>query len=144
LGTGVLIRLATEDEVEAVERARGGRDFRLDPERNYKYTEPPRPLAEDEVYVVSQAFVDLVDGDDDTERWVSYEHHGRQVTVVDDATLELLKLAEETAKEDLVEDLLSDMRIAGLGVSRWELMAAPRRIELAPELEARLAPLRRG
>jgi hypothetical protein len=36
------------------------------------------------------------------------------------------------------------MRIAGLGVSRWELMSAPRRIELEPELIERLAPLRRG
>ncbi|WP_170179244.1 hypothetical protein [Solirubrobacter pauli] len=35
------------------------------------------------------------------------------------------------------------MGIAGLGVSRWQLMSAPRRIELSPDLEAALAPLRR-
>jgi hypothetical protein len=36
------------------------------------------------------------------------------------------------------------MRIARMSVSRWEFVSAPRRYELAPELEARLAPLRRG
>jgi hypothetical protein len=36
------------------------------------------------------------------------------------------------------------MRIAGLKVSRWALMSAPRRIELDAELEASIAPLRRG
>lgn len=51
---------------------------------------------------------------------------------------------ERPLGEDLIADLLSDMRIAGLGVSRWALASAPRRIELTPDLEARLAPLRRG
>ena len=124
LGTGVVIRLATEDEVEAVEGARSGRDFDLETARSYKYVEPARPLGDDEVHVVSQVFVELVDGDS-TDRWVSYEHHGRHVSVRDDATLELLKLAENTIVEDLVEDLLSDIRIAGLGVSRRALMSAP-------------------
>jgi hypothetical protein len=143
LGTGVLIRLATEDEVEALERARGGSDFLPDPSVSYKYAAPDRPLGEGEVYVVSQAFVDFVDGEAE-QRWRSYEHHGESVSAVEDATLELLKLAESTIAEDLVEDLLSDMRIGGLGVSRWALLSAPRRIELTPELEARLAPLQRG
>jgi hypothetical protein len=59
-----------------------------------------------------------------------------------DATLELLRLVHETT-EDLI-DLIADMRHAGLRVSRWEVLTAPRRVELAPELERRLAPLRRG
>ncbi len=46
----------------------------------------------------------------------------------------LLALVDEMT-EDLF-DLLADMRIAGLGVSRWELTSAPRRIELAAELQA--------
>jgi hypothetical protein len=53
-----------------------------------------------------------------------------------------LALVDEMT-EDLF-DLLADMRIAGLGVSRWGLTSAPRRIELAAELQARPAPLRRG
>jgi hypothetical protein len=142
LGTGVLIRLASEDEVRAVEQARHGRDFELEPSRSFQFTEPDRPLAKSEVYVVSQTFVDFAD-EDDRERWGSYEHHAHSVSIVDDATMDLLALADETASEGLV-DLLADMRIAGLGVSRWELLSATRSIELAPELEVRLVPLRRG
>jgi hypothetical protein len=63
------------------------------------------------------------------------------VSVLEDATMALLAVVEETT-EDLI-DLLADMRIAGLGVSRWGLTSAPRRIELAAELQARPAPLRR-
>jgi hypothetical protein len=140
-GAGVALRLATEDEVEALKRARHGRGLRLEPSRSHTYVERPQPLATDEVYVVSQAFVEFTDGGG-TERWVSYEHHGHIVSVLSDATMELLELAGDAA-EDLV-DLLADMRIAGLGVTRWELMSAPRRIELTSDLEARLAPLRRG
>ena len=139
LGAGVLIRLATDQEVRAVERAGYGLDLKL--ERSYRFTQPDRPLLDGEVYVVSQTFVDFRDGDVQ-ERWVSAEHHGHRVSVVDDATMDLLELARETEYEGLI-DLLGDMGIAGLAVSRWGLMSAPRRIELAPELEARLAPLRR-
>jgi hypothetical protein len=141
LGTGVLIRLATDEEVRAVERARRGREFELEPPRSYRFQEPEWPVTKSEVYVVSQAFVDFVD-DNAEERWTSAEHHGHQLSVIDDATKELLALADETAAEGLV-DLLGDMGIAGLGVSRWTMMSAPRRIELALELEARLVPLHR-
>jgi hypothetical protein len=112
LGAGVLIRLATDDEVEAVEYARRGREFELRPSRSHFYVQPDRPLDEGELYVVSQAFVEFADGTD--ERWVSFEHHGHRVSVVDDATLDLLKLAQDTAVEDF-----ADLRIAGLAVSRW-------------------------
>jgi hypothetical protein len=135
------VRLATDDEVQAVVQARRGRGFELDPPRSYTYTEQLRPPASDEVYVVSQAFVEFAD-DEDARRWAGSEHHGYSLSVRRDVTVELLALAGEAA-EDLV-DLLPDMRIGGSGVTRWQLMSAPRRIELAPSLEARLAPLRRG
>jgi hypothetical protein len=141
LGAGVCIRLATETEAEAVEGARHGRDLVPEPSGSYRYREPDRPLAHGEVYIVSQAFVDIASGVIE-DRWESYEHHGDRVSTLEDATLPLLAIADKTA-EDLIE-LLGDMRIAGLDVSRWELMSAPRRVELGPELEARLAPRRRG
>jgi len=47
-------------------------------------------------------------------------------------------------EDDLVSDLLADLRIAWHGVSRWEFVSAPRTYELDPELKARIAPLRRG
>ena len=76
------------------------------------------------------------------QRWVSYEHHRLQIRTHQDATIPLLELARETALEGLI-DLLGDMGIAGLGISRWHLMSAPHRVELAADLQAALAPLRR-
>jgi len=140
VGAGVLIRLATADETVAVERARRGHGFNLDPERSYRLNTPERPLAEAEVYVVGHAFVDFQERDA-VERWASAEHHGQSVSVTEDATMDLLKLAEDAAEGFI--DLLGDMGIAGLPISRWELMSAPRRIELTSELQARLAPRRR-
>lgn len=80
--------------------------------------------------------------DDGPQRWASYEHHGHQISTTQDATVALLDLARETATDGLI-DLLGDMGIAHLGISRWQLMSAPHRIDLTPELEARLARLRR-
>jgi hypothetical protein len=139
IGTGVTLRLPDQEELHAIERARAGGEFELP--RSHSYTEGSLP-GPDEVYVVSQAFVEFA-GDDGVQRWESYEHHGATLPTDRDATLELLQLAEDTA-HDLVEDLLSDMRIAHLDVSRWAFVSAPRRYEVAPELEARLAPRRRG
>jgi hypothetical protein len=62
------------------------------------------------------------------------------VSVPEDATMALVALVDKMT-EDLF-DPLADTRIAGLGVSRWELTSAPRRIELAAELQARPAPRR--
>jgi catechol 2,3-dioxygenase-like lactoylglutathione lyase family enzyme len=94
-----------------------------------------------EVSVVAQAFVELdVDGTPD--RLEGHTHTGERVSMRSDASVELLRLARE--HRDDVIDLLADMGIGGWKVSRWELMSAPHRIELAPELRARLAPLRRG
>jgi hypothetical protein len=140
-GTGVALRLASDDEARAVAAARHGRQFELTPARSCVFGVPERPPADDDVLVVSQAFVERA-GNDGDDRWVSFEHHGHVVPTGRDATLELLRIADD-AVGDLV-DILSDMRIAGLPVSRWELMSAPRRIELDPGLAARLAPLRRG
>jgi hypothetical protein len=141
-GAGVTIRLATEDEVAALARARLGGDLDFEPSRSFRSVERDYPTVEDGVYVVSQAFVEFSD-DEGAQRWDSAEFHGLAVSPARDATLELLRLSEETADNGLIE-LLSDMRIAGLKVSRWALMSAPRRIELDAELEASIAPLRRG
>ena len=139
--TGVHIRLASEAETHAVKLARRGHDFDLDPPRSFQYLESD-PLPDDEgVFVVSQTFAIFDDGTG-LQRWVSYEHHGLQIGTSEDATMQLLALAEETAPEGVI-DLLGDMGIAGLGISRWQLMSAPHRVELAPDLKTALAPLRR-
>jgi hypothetical protein len=140
-GTGIAVRLATDDEVAAVAATQHGQDLILTPPRSSVWGVPERPLGPDDVLVVSQAFVDFVN-DGAAQCWRSSEHHGHGVPTNRDATIELLRLAEETF-EDLI-DLLGEMRIAGLGVSRWELMSAPRRIDLDDGLVERLAPLRRG
>jgi len=141
VGTGVLVRSATDDEIAAMDRARSGDDHALEGFPSYHYTEnDPAPAGF--VPVVTQAFVEFTRSGD-VERWASFEHHGHSVPGDRDATLELLALVEE-AVGDLREDLFPDMRIDGLDVTRWEFNSAPRRLELAPELEARLAPLRRG
>jgi hypothetical protein len=139
IGTGVTLRLPDQEELQAIERARAGGQFELP--RSHSYTEGPPPGPHD-IYVVSQAFVEFAD-DEGVHRWESFEHHGATLPTDRDAALELVQLADDTA-HDLVEDLMSDMRIARLGVSRWEFVSAPRRYELASDLEAQLAPLRRG
>lgn len=138
--TGVAVRVATDAEVQSIARAHRG-DFVLTPPRSSDFTRPAGPLANDEIYVVTQAFVELTTADG-PQRFGSTEHHGHSLSLRDDATLDLLKLARDAA-EDLI-DLLADMRIAKLDVTRWELLSAPHRIELEPGLEARLAPLRPG
>lgn len=142
VGSGVLFRLATDYEVRELTRAWNGAEFHLDdPPRAYVYIRGHHRAQEDEVYVVSQAFVDL-ELDGRSGRWVSAEHHGHAVSTTSDVTLELLAL--RAATEDDMTDLLADMRIAQLNVTRWQIMSAPRRTELASDLRARLAPLRRG
>jgi hypothetical protein len=141
LGTGVLIRLATEPEREAVEHARRRGGFTLQPERSFRFEPPDRRLMADEAYVVSQAFADFADGDGE-HHWVAAEHHGHRVSLVHDFTADLLALASDTWADGAIE-LLGDMGIGGLRVSRWAFVSAPHRIDLAPELETRLAGLRR-
>jgi hypothetical protein len=137
-GTGVALRAATDDEVRVVTAARRGLDYGFEPSRSYEMAAPEPPPGDDDVLVVAQAFVELSDG----QRWTHDEHHGHAVPGDRDATIELLRLADDVV--DDLTDLLGDLRIAGLGVSRWALRSAPRRIELEPGLAARLAPLRRG
>src|SRR4051794_26412408 len=139
--TGVHIRLASEAETHAVKQARRGHDFDLEPPRSFQYIESDRLPDDEGVFVVSQTFAIFDDGTG-LQRWVSYEHHGLQIGTHEDATMRLLALAEETAPEGLI-DLLGDMGIAGLGISRWQLMSASHRVELAPDLKTVLAPLRR-
>jgi len=141
IGTGVRVRLADEEELRAYERVRtGAAEFEFD-NRSY-ITDGGDIAGEDDVYVVSQAFVEF-EGDHGVQRWWSFEHHGHAIPTQTAATLKLLELARET-EPDLIEDLLGDMRRAGPGVSRWEFVSAPRTYELDPELKARIAPLRRG
>jgi hypothetical protein len=140
VATGVVLRLASGAERQAVARARRGYELEFAPPRSFQFT-PSDVARAGGALVVSQAFADVDDGSG-TQRWRSSEHHGRHVPTHEDATLPLLRLAQETAAEGLIE-LLGDMGIAGLGVSRWELMSAPHRIELTADLEAALAPLRR-
>jgi hypothetical protein len=67
-GVGVTIRLATEDEVEARERARLGGDLEFEPSRSFRGVERDYPSVEDGVYVVGQAFVEFSD-DEGAQRW---------------------------------------------------------------------------
>jgi hypothetical protein len=143
LGTGVAIRLATKTEVRAMQRARHGRAFEPEPVGSYRYAEPDHPAASGEAYVVVQAFVEFARDEEVSQRWGGSQRFGERVSLVEDATLDLVRLAREAWDEDF-GDLLGDMRIHELGISRWELLSAPRRIELAPDLEARLVPLRRA
>jgi hypothetical protein len=138
-GTGVALRAATDEEAAAAAAARRGKDYELTPARSFEMRAPEPPPGPDDVLVVAQAFAELSDGSD---RWTSIEHHGHAVPGDRDATLELLRLADDVA--DDLTDLLAELRIHGLGITRWALFSAPRRIELAPDLAARLAPLRRG
>jgi len=74
-GAGVTIRLATADEVEALERARLGGDLVFEPSRSFRGVSIDYPPAEDGVYVVGQAFVEFSDGDG-AQRWESGKYQG--------------------------------------------------------------------
>ncbi len=132
-----MIRQATEEETRAVERALRGHEFVLEPPRSVVFAQPDGPRTDTDVFVVAYTFVDLDDGSK-TQTWTGTEHHGVSISVGEDATIELLELAEEAAGYGLTE-LLAATGIAGLGVSRWQLMSAPHRIDLAPDLLDRLA-----
>lgn len=136
VGTGVLIRSASDEEARALRRLRLGYAFELEPARSYRLTEPDGPITAGGVYVVGQAFADLL-ADGAEHRWFAPEHHGQCMPRDRDATTELLRFADEVAQEGLLE-LRGDMGMDGLRVSRWLLMSAPHRIKLSPELEALL------
>jgi hypothetical protein len=126
-----------------MQRARHGRAFAPEPAGSYRFAESDPPAASGEAYVVVEAFVEVALADGTEQRWAGPQRFGERVPMGQDATLDLVRLAREAWDEDF-GDLLGDMRMHELGVSRWELLSAPRRIELAPNLEQRLAPLRRG
>ena len=142
-GTGVVVRLATGEETRAVIDARRGRGFVLEPSRSWRVMGSGPSSVEDEVLVVSQAFVEFAD-DGAEQRWVSFEVHGHAVPTGRNPTTELLRIAEETVAEGGLVDLLGDMGIAGFRVPRWDLVSAPHRIELERGLEQRLMPHLRG
>lgn len=141
IATGVLIRLATEAEVHAAKQAIRERQFDLEPPRSFFFAGSEHPLAEDEVFVVGQAFTEF-DVGSGAQTWHGSEHHGHRASMLVDATMDLLELAEEAVGDGLM-DLLADMGIAGLEISRWQLMSAPCRIDLSLDLQSTLAPLRR-
>ena len=93
------------------------------------------------VTIVSRAFVVWRDGASET-RWDG-SWRRFDVRTDRDETLGLLAIVDATAG-DLVGELLPDLRIGGAAVSRWQMMTAPRSVEMSPDLEARLMPLRRG
>ena len=93
-----------------------------------------------EVLVVAQAFAELRQDDGAPERWDGASCFTRRVPTDRDPTLELLAAAEEAGPVEV----LGDLRIAGYGVSRWDVFRAPRRIELDPALDALLPPRTRG
>jgi hypothetical protein len=66
------------------------------------------------------------------ERWHAGEQHGWTLPIDRDPTTEVLALAAEA--DDGLLDLLADMGIADMKVSRLEFLCAPRRIDLDPEL----------
>src|SRR4051794_28563559 len=102
LGTGVRIRLADTGEVRAVRRWSVGLDADLVPARSYRFVDVDGPTGAEGVLVVSQTFVE-VDADGLLDRWVGYEEHGRRVVLRDDATVHLARIAEDTAREGLVD-----------------------------------------
>jgi hypothetical protein len=134
-GSGVLVRLASEDESRAARRARSGEAFELD--RSFNFVEPDGAARLGAAFVVAQAFVELaVDGV--TSRWLGSEHHGHQLSNEPGVVDELLELAEDVAREGLME-IRGDLAMDGLRVERWVLLSAPRRIELSHDLKARFA-----
>jgi hypothetical protein len=137
LGTGVRIRLAGDREVVAVRKWDKGFDATLEPARSYRFVGINGPP--DGVFVVSQTFVEF-DTDGAVERWVSYEDHGNRVPVSSSATSALYAIAEETWGEGIA-DLHGDLGMSEIAVSRWELVSAPKRIELDEGLRARVVLL---
>jgi len=59
IATGVRIRLASETESEAAERARRGGDFELNPDRSFQYQQS-EPVLEDDAVWTSPGYPDSV------------------------------------------------------------------------------------
>jgi hypothetical protein len=123
--TGVVIRLASVDESRAM--ARGGDLSALAGGGGFDFVGPTVGPSAFEAEVVLRPFVEF-HRDGRAERWDGAAHYGLPVPTNRDATSELLAVAREA---DLIA-LLADMRIEGFGVSRWEFLSAPHRIELDP------------
>jgi hypothetical protein len=134
--TGVIVRRASEDEIRALRRMRLGRDFDLGPARSVRVVVPDGATDLSGVYVVGQAFADLV-SDGTQDRWLAAEHHGHTLPTERDATTDLLRFANDVAQDGMPE-LHGDMGFEGLPVSRWDLMRAPHQIQLAADLESLL------
>jgi hypothetical protein len=93
----------------------------------------------DTLLVDAQSFVEYRDGDG-WERMGGSVAGPDEVDVTVDPTKRLLEIAHES-REWHLPDLLGDLRRNGVLVSRWDFYAAPFRIELSKELQARVRQL---
>jgi hypothetical protein len=83
------------------------------------------------LFVTATAFVEFDDGSGVT-RWTGTPQGPFAVPLGTDATSLLMELAEHN------DDLLADLGIADYKVSRFDFLAAPRRVELGDGLRDRL------
>jgi hypothetical protein len=121
LGTGVAIRPATDAEVLLYRRARADEALELD----FSFVYGPVATA-GEIYVVARTFVEFRH-EGRSDRWESGERHGMTIPTDRDPTADIVAIAADA--EDMA-DLIGDMGIAGMKVSRLAWACAPRRIEL--------------
>jgi len=120
LGTGVELRLSREPLL-------GDNPLH---ERQLRAAE----AAGEFVLVDAGTFAEIeVDGEVD--RMGGAQSLGNRVELDRDPTKQLLEIADRVREYG---DALSHLRIAGLWISRWDFSAAPARLELEPELAARL------
>ncbi len=94
------------------------------------------------IFVGWQAFADL---EDDGRRFEFGPRFGAELPIhLDrDPTAELVEAAFYARKEEFGQ-LLGDLRIGEMGMTRWEFHAAPFRIALSDKLRERLAVAWRG
>jgi len=118
LGTGVELRLPSRWPAEHEDPAA------VDPKTR-------------KVFIEVQAFAEL-DDDGRHVRVGGSVGHGSSVSPATDPTTELLRIAHD-ARDAHLGDLLGDLRIGGLDITRFAFHAAPFRIELGDSLRERLA-----
>ena len=115
-----------------------GAELRLPSRESDEHEDPPAVDPKTgELLLEVQVFAELVD-DGRHVRVGGSVGHGSSVSQAADPTTELLRIAHDARDTDL-GDLLGDLRIGGLDVTRFEFHAAPFRIELGDTLRERLA-----
>jgi hypothetical protein len=142
LQAGVLVRLATEAEGQAVERFRASSPGRLDDAGfappsasvSFRCTGRLEPRAADEAWVVAQAYVEF-EADGQSQTWVSYQRHGEAVRQGPDAAAQIGRLAREAWDEDR-DDLRADLGIARHNEIRRLLLGVDWQLDVDPALAA--------